>query len=85
MMEAHLFESMFFHLCSKMRKQNYISKLLRACNAGQVLKLVCLFEWPLFQMYDLRCGNTLFHGAMFRDFCPKSGCFKKQGSLQHAL
>lgn len=42
-------------------------------------------ESPVFETYGLRCENTLFHGAVFRDFCPKTGCFKKQSSLQHAL
>lgn len=53
----------FFHLFED-EKQTYVSELLKASSAVQMLKLLCLFERPLFQMCDLRCGKTLFHGAV---------------------
>lgn len=52
-----------FFICLKMRSR-HISELLKASNAVQMLKLLCLFERPLFQMCDLGCGKTLFYAVL---------------------
>jgi len=43
-------------------------RIAECLQCWQLLKLMCLPESPLLQMYGLRCASALPHGAMFRDF-----------------